>query len=144
MRLVTPDHVSQECMAEFWDRIRLETMFHPFSSEDDFFCQVNNVYNIWWFLVINDRIAGMSMIRGWVENWGEKILGVCVVPEYRGKGLATLLILAAIEEAREQGVKGIRLHVHPNNGPGITLYIKLGFLRSNEMHNGEYVMRKYI
>jgi ribosomal protein S18 acetylase RimI-like enzyme len=57
------------------------------------------------------------------------ILGVYVLPEYRGRGLATKLTERTIDFLR-QNVRSIRLHASPF---GRRIYERLGFVATNEM-----------
>jgi len=59
---------------------------------------------------------------------GVVYLGMSIDGGYRGQGLGTAMLLAAIEWARAQhGVHKIELDVWPHNAAGIALYRKVGF-----------------
>jgi GNAT superfamily N-acetyltransferase len=58
------------------------------------------------------------------------IFGVYVMPEYRGRGLATQLTQATIEFLRAKSAYRIRLHASPFGRP---IYERLGFTATNEM-----------
>jgi GNAT superfamily N-acetyltransferase len=55
---------------------------------------------------------------------------VYTVPEYRRRGLARRIVLAAIETCRAQGLRRLTLHASESGRP---LYESLGFLSTNEM-----------
>ena len=55
------------------------------------------------------------------------VLGVGILPEYRGKGIGRQLIQAAIEKAARQGLTRIELNAREHNTNAIGLYKKLGF-----------------
>jgi RimJ/RimL family protein N-acetyltransferase len=59
---------------------------------------------------------------------GVMYLGMTLAADYRGQGVGTAMMLAAIEWARAQnGVHKIELEVWPHNAAAIALYRKVGF-----------------
>jgi RimJ/RimL family protein N-acetyltransferase len=56
-------------------------------------------------------------------------LGLMVAKEARRQGVGWALLEAAVEWAREAGVRKLELHVFPWNEPAIRLYEKFGFER---------------
>lgn len=58
------------------------------------------------------------------------ILNVYTEREHRGNGLATIATRAAIEEARNRGIRVIALHASDEGRP---IYERLGFEETNEM-----------
>lgn len=50
-----------------------------------------------------------------------------VHPNYQGKGIAKLMLNKAIEIAKENNYKAIRLDIVPSNTPAIKLYESIGF-----------------
>ncbi len=54
---------------------------------------------------------------------------VAVFPQHRGKGVATTLLEALLEEARRRGGEFLSLEVRPSNTGAVRLYEKLGFRR---------------
>jgi RimJ/RimL family protein N-acetyltransferase len=57
------------------------------------------------------------------------VLGMGVVPPWRGRGVGSRLIEAALGLARERCFVRIELEVFADNHPAIALYKKFGFLR---------------
>ncbi len=55
------------------------------------------------------------------------ILKVATHPRYRRRGLATLLLNLALEEARRQRGRGLILEVRPSNHAAFLLYRRLGY-----------------
>ena len=51
-----------------------------------------------------------------------------VAREWRGRGVGSALLAAAIERARADGVHKLSLEVFPHNEAGIALYRKFGFV----------------
>lgn len=64
------------------------------------------------------------------------IMGLFVVPRYRGAGVAKRLLGKAFSTLKEQGIDQIFVNVFENNIPAIKLYHKLGFIRA-DMHEAE-------
>ncbi|MCH6268452.1 GNAT family N-acetyltransferase [Neobacillus citreus] len=54
------------------------------------------------------------------------LLGMALMPEYRGKGIGTVLLGEILRITKESGYKGISLSVDPNN-PALQLYKRFGF-----------------
>jgi ribosomal protein S18 acetylase RimI-like enzyme len=55
-------------------------------------------------------------------------LGMSVARDWRGHGVGSALLAAAIEWARERGFRAVRLEVFPHNEPALALYRKFGFV----------------
>jgi ribosomal protein S18 acetylase RimI-like enzyme len=53
---------------------------------------------------------------------------MAVSREWRGRGVGSALMVAAIEWAREQGLHKLSLSVWPHNAAAIALYCKYGFV----------------
>lgn len=77
----------------------------------------------------NKEIVGMITLivyripmwkKGWIED-------VVVDKEYRGKGIATKLIGAAIESAKAEGLTSVNLTSRPQREIANKLYQRLGF-----------------
>jgi [ribosomal protein S18]-alanine N-acetyltransferase len=64
---------------------------------------------------------------GYVDN-ETPILGIAMLPEYRGKGIGSLLLEGIMKEAKASGYKKISLSVDPNN-PALRLYERFGFVK---------------
>ena len=51
-----------------------------------------------------------------------------VAQAWRGRGVGSALVAAAIEKSREQGLHKLSLEVFPHNEAAIALYRKFGFV----------------
>jgi ribosomal protein S18 acetylase RimI-like enzyme len=59
------------------------------------------------------------------DSW--YICGVALLPEYRGRGIGTALMLNARQQARQQGYKQLSLVVFEENADAVRLYRRLGY-----------------
>lgn len=55
------------------------------------------------------------------------ITNVAVSPDYRGRGIAALVLDRMLKEARVSGITAFTLEVRASNAPAIRLYTKFGF-----------------
>lgn len=63
-----------------------------------------------------------------VSRFGFGNLAMAVARQWRGRGVGSALLAAAIEWAREQGLHKLTLIVFPHNAAAIALYRKFGFI----------------
>lgn len=83
------------------------------------------------FYAINEQ----NQVVGWADIFPEDnprqnhrgSLGMGVVSEYRGQGVGTQLLQAALKQAQEFGLEKVELNVYTTNTNAIALYKKLGF-----------------
>jgi ribosomal protein S18 acetylase RimI-like enzyme len=73
-------------------------------------------------------VGGVPVGRLWVERNTDEIrlLDIAVLPEYRGRGIGTVLLRQLQDEARERGVP-LRDSVSYDNPRAEALYRRLGF-----------------
>jgi RimJ/RimL family protein N-acetyltransferase len=62
------------------------------------------------------------------SRFGSGDLGMAIAREWRGRGIGTALMAAAIEHARARGMHKLSLEVFPHNAAAIALYRKFGFV----------------
>jgi ribosomal protein S18 acetylase RimI-like enzyme len=62
------------------------------------------------------------------SRFGVGELGMQVAQPWRGRGVGSALLAAAIEKAREEGLHKLSLEVFPHNDAAIALYRKFGFV----------------
>lgn len=76
-------------------------------------------------------VAKLDKVVGYVgmyEVCGEgDITNVAVARDYRGHGIASLLITALIQEAERRSLSKLMLEVRGTNQPALNLYKKYGF-----------------
>jgi ribosomal protein S18 acetylase RimI-like enzyme len=73
-----------------------------------------------------DQIVGSLHVDASRFGFGE--IGMAVARDWRGRGVGTALLAAAIEWARERGLHKLSLSVFAHNAGAIGLYRKVGFV----------------
>ena len=71
------------------------------------------------------KIVGIGRIATY-EKWS-LATRVFVDPEFRGKGIGTLLMRALMAAAKDEGATKVGLQVNSENGAGLALYKSMGF-----------------
>ena len=72
-----------------------------------------------------DRIVGMIHVEASRHGFGE--FGMLVDGGWRGRGVGSALVQAAVDHARAQGLHKLCLEVFPHNTAAIALYRKCDF-----------------
>ncbi|MDX1932406.1 MAG: GNAT family N-acetyltransferase [Capsulimonadales bacterium] len=76
--------------------------------------------------VVGQAMLGIRDRRGWCGGFG-------IVPEFRGKRLATALIDGLLDRARLNGLKVLQLEVLCDNEPALRTYRRAGFVVRREV-----------
>ena len=76
--------------------------------------------------VADGEVVGSVHVEPSRHGFGE--LGMAIVREWRGRGVGTALLVAAIDWSRERGLHKLSLSVFAHNTAGIALYRKCGFV----------------
>ena len=76
--------------------------------------------------VAGGEIVGLLSIVATRHGFGD--LGMLVARPYRGRGVGSALVAAAIEKARQDGLHKLSLEVFPHNQAAIALYRKFAFV----------------
>jgi L-amino acid N-acyltransferase YncA len=71
------------------------------------------------------RVVGLLHVEASRHGFGE--LGMAVDRDWRGRGVGSALVQAAIDWARGAGLHKLCLEVFPHNAAGIALYRRSGF-----------------
>lgn len=82
----------------------------------------------------NETVGYISFLTSKRHNNG-RIYSIAVSADYRGKGVATLLIDEVMERAKATGMRKIFLEVRKDNISAISLYEKKGFVKCAEKPN---------
>ena len=73
----------------------------------------------------------------------EGMLGMGLLPGYRGKGLGERLLRTALDAARRAGFERVSLSVYAQNTRALALYRKVGFVHEGTRVRGRKVDGKY-
>jgi RimJ/RimL family protein N-acetyltransferase len=76
--------------------------------------------------VADEELVGSLHIEA--NRFGVGELGMGITRPWRGCGVGSLLLTAAIEKARAEGLHKLSLEVFPHNTAAIALYRKFGFV----------------
>lgn len=78
--------------------------------------------------VIGSGYARIEDAKPFLKHTQHAYLGfMYVVPEFRGKGVNSLIVGNLAEWARRQGIREMILEVYHQNGPAVRAYEKAGF-----------------
>jgi RimJ/RimL family protein N-acetyltransferase len=80
--------------------------------------------------VTDGQIIGMTGVE--VSRHGLGEIGMHVDRGWRGRGVGTVLLAAAIGWARDQGMHKLCLEVFPHNSAAIALYRRCGFVEGGQ------------
>ena len=100
-----------------------------------------------YFVVMkNNKMIGCIGFNG---NTARKMkhygtIGISVLKEYWGRGVATALLEKLISWSKEKGIKKINLDVFENNKRAIELYEKFGFKLEGCIEDGIFDGENYI
>jgi len=83
------------------------------------------------------ELVGELRVEPTYFGYGE--IGMMVAAGWRGRGVGTALVAAAIDWARERGLHKLSLGVFPHNEAAIALYRKFGF--ADEGRRIEHIRR---
>jgi RimJ/RimL family protein N-acetyltransferase len=72
------------------------------------------------------ELVGSISVEPSRHGFGE--IAMAVLRDWRGRGVGSALLAAAVEWAREHGLHKLSLSVFPHNAAGIALYRKFGFV----------------
>lgn len=112
-------------------------------EKDNEFFHPDLTLDLYYGLWFNKQLVAIGFIRGWEGDWPEKVLGVAVLSEFRRFGFGTLLYYKLEIEANKRAVDKLRVHVHPDNKPSLSLFGRLGFVFTGEKReNNELIGRK--
>jgi RimJ/RimL family protein N-acetyltransferase len=74
----------------------------------------------------DDEVVGLIFVVESGFGFGE--IGMMVSADWRGKGVGTALVAAAVDWARARGLHKLTLSVFPQNEAAVALYRKFGFV----------------
>lgn len=141
---------------DFMKKVKGETNFllgYPdemklsYEDEKEFIKRVKSSETSNHFVAMKeDKMIGCISFNGNIarkmKHYGT--IGISVLKEYWGKGIATSLLEKLISWAKEKGIKKINLDVFENNKRAIKLYEKFGFRLEGCIEDGIFDGENYI
>ena len=136
-------------LADYANTIRFESRFITLSEEDEPYTL--GLEEEWIKSTLNDdkkyiflaKINGKLVGNGNISPKSSKVrlahrceMGVSVLKEFWGLGIASEIINAMIEKAKEAQYEQIELQVVAENAPARHLYNKFGFYETGYIKNG--------
>jgi ribosomal-protein-alanine N-acetyltransferase len=98
-------------------------------SMDAFFQEVNqNEFAIYFVALLENKVVGYAGV--WVVCDEGHITNIAVHPDFRRKGIGSLLMQKLITHAREHDVAVMTLDVRAGNDAAKNMYAKFGFKKS--------------
>ncbi|HEY2528678.1 MAG TPA: GNAT family N-acetyltransferase [Xanthobacteraceae bacterium] len=76
----------------------------------------------------NGQLVGYALTLYPSHSTRARLYSIAVAPQASGRGLGSLLLAAAEDEARRRGRRAMRLEVHERNRRAIARYKKCGYL----------------
>ena len=143
-------------LLDFMKKVKGETNFlrgYPneikmsYEDEKEHIKKVKSSETSNYFVVMkNSKIIGCIGFNG---NTARKMkhygtIGISVLKEYWGRGIATALLEKLISLSKEKGIKKINLDVFENNEKAIKLYEKFGFKLEGCIEDGIFDGENYI
>jgi ribosomal-protein-alanine N-acetyltransferase len=131
--------------------LEIETLSFPSRKQwnyGDFQAALKDLF----FVFLDGKISGFLVASCWEDAKRALILRIAVHPDHRGRGIATILIEAAIGKFGDMGIREVEIDVEIVKRGAIQLYERVGFrtvrgipMRAdNTMNNGNgsfYVMK---
>ena len=98
-----------------------------------------------------ERFAEGERVVGWCDifpkdNPRQKhrgVLGMGLIPEFRGKGIGSRLMTQTLAHAKEFGLEKIELQVYTTNSAALALYKKFGFFEEGVVKHYRKLDGKY-
>lgn len=78
-----------------------------------------------WMICVNNTAVGFIVIHHAMDEW--EIMQLVISASYQRQGLATQLLLFAIEQAKKNAAKKLQLEVRASHVAAKHLYEKMGF-----------------
>lgn len=117
----------------------------PLDDKTDIKTTAHKLYTVGSVFCIKNGGQIVGLVAGYNNNVEDKLGYVSVLAllnEFRGKGLATMLVESFLEESKSAGMSKVFLLTHSTNISAIKLYKKIGFYERELKGNGDLVLEK--
>ena len=112
---------------------------HPMTAEEAVkmanYAGQDHYAGVW----VGDCLRGYGCLRGWDEGYEIPSLGIYMLPEARGTGLAQAMMAHLHEVAQNAGAPKVRLRVKASNERAWRLYEKFDYEFPGTFERGELV-----
>ena len=130
----------EQSLAEFFNHLVISgenRFFHPHPFDDESVRKItqHEGKDLYYAILVDDKILGYGMLRGWDAGYEIPSLGIVIHPKVRGMGLGKSLMLFLHAASKYRGSKQIRLKVYPENKFARKLYQELGYIFQGEEDN---------
>lgn len=118
-------------LINFYERNKNSFKFfspHGFTREALYKIINDRVLDLYYVVIIDDKIIGYCMLRGMDEGFSTPSLGLAVDNNFSGKGISDLLMLFMEKVCKVRGYKKIRLKVHKDNLAAVSLYKRCKYI----------------
>jgi ribosomal protein S18 acetylase RimI-like enzyme len=116
--------------------------FAPHQTDSEALKRITSISgrDLYYLLLVDQKIMGYGLLRGWDEGYKIPSLGIAIHPSARGAGLGCLLMNFLHALAAQRSAQKIRLRVSSNNAKAIHLYQKLGYVFEEKVEPPNYLV----
>ena len=127
VKLVPFDDPLKQRVFDFTDSCfaELGKKFEP-EGRHYFYNNINESFEVFYCLVDQDMVAGTAALKK-IDEKTVELKALYLQKDYRGKGLGSLLMSVAVNEAKTRGFKRIVLDSMLKYEEALKLYEKFGF-----------------
>jgi GNAT superfamily N-acetyltransferase len=114
---------------------------HPLEQVREYWSEMFAANDACFFAVDGERVVGWIDIKRHPEEGicHRGRLGMGILRDYRGRGIGTQLMAAALEKAKKNGLMRVELTVYDFNATAVSLYRKSGFVEEGRMIKARYL-----
>jgi ribosomal protein S18 acetylase RimI-like enzyme len=118
-----------------------ESMFHPHALDVETAYGIASYTGLDYYCCAwdSEMAVGYGMLRGFDAGYTVPSLGIATHPDFRGIGVARIVIEHLHHTAWSRGAKTVRLRVYTNNAAARSLYHRLGYTFEDEVSQGQLV-----
>lgn len=141
-KVLNKEHITEKELYSFLLSVNNEFPI-PLNNKTDLKETVNKLYLLGDVFCLKNKENIIGLVAGDSNNKENKIgyLSVLVLfKEYRGKGLASVLVKTFLNNAKTNGMKKVFLYTHSTNIKAVSLYKRLGFYEADLKNNGDYTL----
>lgn len=142
--LLNNETVDLERLVKFFDQIDSQYLL-PKDNEIKLQDYLNKILKNAYTFILSEKNTDIGIISLYLNDLRNKIAycsSMGILPSYRGKNIAPILIDFGIQFSREMGMEYIKAEVEKSNSKMITLFTKYDFEIKDETENNSYIILK--